>query len=248
MKFSILSLSAAVIAMTSVSAIAYDFDNKFYGKMSVGINYSLESLQSEALELYEVDKRVGRSANRYTHNLGINVGYSVYYVTTPLLHPFVGFEGTAEIPLKNQTRYDITTQYRNIPQEYYYYNHASFDLKAGLKFNQISQNFSLQLYTVFGVALLQYFFKDADAVNDAAVRINESNAVAFREVEYKKKHDILPAINYGAGIETIYNVSSKWALTGGFEYKRVLALKKTKNGNMRLETNQFLFRFGVQIL
>ena len=238
MKLSTLSLSAVMLATTGTSALAYDFNDKFYGKMTAGIDYSLEHSQGDMLDMYDWEKDMDSEASQYSHNLGVNVGYNVYYKATSLIHPFAGLEITARIPLKNRMNLDVN-----------YYNHASFNFKAGLKFNQVVKNFSLQPYAIFGVAILNYKNTNADDTNAMIDDINARDGLGFGDrLEYLKKNDILPAINYGVGIETIYDLSDNLSLTGGFEYKRIRATKKTRNNNIRLETDQFSFKFGVQFL
>ena len=56
------------------------------------------------------------------------------------------------------------------------------------------------------------------------------------------------ALNYGAGIDVIYDINDKIGIIGGIEYKRVKALDKTKYTNFVLETDQIELKFGVQFL
>ena len=210
-------------------ANAYDFNDKIYGKATAGISYSLQHVQGDILDENNLERDHGIGSTDYQHNLGFHIGYNFYYKVNSLLHPFVGLEATARAPLKAKTR-NITNQY----------NHASFDIKAGMRFNEVFKKTSFQVYGIFGVAILERHNKTADEFNAIMEQLGDDYRI--------KKHEIVPALNYGVGANVIYDYSKNLALTGGFDYKRAKATKRTTATNFLLETDQFDFKFGIMFL
>ena len=215
---------ASAIALTPAVAGATDFNDKIYGKANFKIGYSLEKVRGDVLEENKMDRQSedwgfeSLHNKDFLHNFDFSLGYDFYFKATNLIHPFVGAEITARAPLKIKTR-DITKQ----P------NYFSVDLKIGSKFNHIVKNISLQSYFAFGYALM--------------ARKND-NFFGRGYVETEKVN----ALNYGCGLDLIYDFNDKLGFIGGFEYKRVKALEKTKETQFKLETDQFEFKFGVQFL
>ena len=224
MKKSSLLLASVISIPATLSANAYDFNDKIYGKANFKIGYSLEKVRGDVLEENKFNREMedwGFESNHnkdFLHNFDFSLGYDVYFKATNLIHPFVGAEITARAPLKIKTR-DTTKQ----P------NYFSVDLKIGSKFNHIVKNVSLQSYFAFGYALM--------------ARKND-NFFGLGYTETEKVN----ALNYGCGLDLIYDFNDKLGFIGGFEYKRVKALEKTKETQFKLETDQFEFKFGVQFL
>ena len=209
--------------MLSNGAFAYDFNDKIYGKANFKIGYSMEKVRGDILQENIGDRFLARflgdlGSNDYIHNFDFALGYDFYFKATKLIHPFVGVEFDVRAPLNINTR-NATKQK----------NYFSADLKAGIKFNNIASGISLQPYGVFGYALLErYNINWMGTTENRAEKVN--------------------ALNYGVGIDIIYDINDKIGVIGGIEYKRVKALERTEYTHFALETDQVEVKLGVQFL
>lgn len=215
---------STLLLMSGVNAFGVDLNEKIYGKANVKIGYSIEKVRGDVLLENTIEREFGQLFDMdlgnkdYLHNLDFALGYDFYFKADNLVHPFIGVEFDVRAPLKVNTR-TLTKQK----------NYFSADIKAGVRFNKIANNISLQPYGVFGYALLErYNINWMGTTENRAEKVN--------------------ALNYGAGIDVIYDINDKIGIIGGIEYKRVKALDKTKYTNFVLETDQIELKFGVQFL
>ena len=219
MKKSLLLLASA-IALTPAVAGATDFNDKIYGKANFKIGYSLEKVRGDVLEENKMDRQSEDWGFESLHNKDFlhNFDFSLGYDFYFKATNLIHPFVGAEITARAPLK--INTKQPN---------YFSVDLKIGSKFNHIVKNISLQSYFAFGYALM--------------ARKND-NFFGRGYVETEKVN----ALNYGCGLDLIYDFNDKLGFIGGFEYKRVKALEKTKETQFKLETDQFEFKFGVQFL
>ena len=209
--------------MLSNGAFAYDFNDEFYGKANVKMGYSFEKVRGDIADENKIErglKEFGFDLKNtdYLHNLNFVLGYDIYFRATDLIHPFFGVDFGVRAPLKIKTR-EVTKQK----------NYFSVDIKAGVRFNNIIKNVSVQPYGVFGYALLErYNMRWMGTTETRAEKVN--------------------ALNYGAGVDVIYDINDKIGIMCGIEYKRVSALDGTKYTNFKLVTDQVEIKLGVQFL
>ena len=149
-KISLLLASVITIPAT-LSANAYDFNDKIYGKANLSIGYSFQEYNSKDIENVNGGDEF---TNKNFHTILIGGGYDIFYRASNLVHPFIGLDVEGRIPMK----YNLIKHYwngdGNADKFWSIKDFFSAHLKFGAKFN-VSSSFALSTYGLFGLTLLQ---------------------------------------------------------------------------------------------
>ena len=216
MKKSSLLLASVITIPATLSAQAYDFNDKIYGKANLSIGYSFQEYNSKDIEIVNGDE----FTNKNFHTILIGGGYDIFYGASNLVHPFIGLDFEGRIPMK----YNLIKHYwngdGNADKFWSIKDFFSAHLKFGAKFN-VSSSFALSTYGLFGLTLLQSGSKGYVSIDEDG-NFHGHSAFKNEDENITTKYNIAKTyigISTGAGVNAIYNFNNKFAIFTAVEYQ-----------------------------
>ena len=147
-KLSTLSLSAMILASAGSSALAMDFNDKFYGKAQAGIGYSAGFYSGDVKNAIDEAKTAGEKTNKTSHSIKADVGFNVFYKATDKINPFVGLNVEGKYAFNNEFVKNSNFQ-----------NFLNVNAKLGSSF-KVSKDLNIRPYALVGMSVNQYKTKE----------------------------------------------------------------------------------------
>ncbi|GEM_PF-3593653 len=147
-KLSTLSLSAMILAGAGSSALAMDFNDKFYGKAQAGIGYSAGFYSGDVKDAIDQAKSAGEKTNKTSHSISASVGFNAFYKATDKINPFVGLNVEGKYAFNNE-----------FVKNHNFQNFLNVNAKLGSSF-KVNNDLSVRPYALVGMSVNQYKQKE----------------------------------------------------------------------------------------
>ncbi len=137
-----------ILAGAGSSALAMDFNDKFYGKAQAGIGYSAGFYSGDVKDAIDQAKSAGEKTNANSHSISASVGFNAFYKLNDKIHPFAGLNVEGKYAFNNE-----------FVKNHNFQNFLNVNAKLGSSF-KVSKDLNIRPYALVGMSVNQYKQKE----------------------------------------------------------------------------------------